>query len=192
MLSFKNALFMLFPILIYAGSFGGSNDKDLTYDPGSNLIYVGINEISKKDKVGYEIFNFMILNPENDSKTFIFPKENQKTIKSIFFETMYDSTGKRMVLNVQNDFQYSFRINPDYVINNELIEKRAPKDKLLFIVKEGYDDPTEIWTCLKNGKELKKITNVPAKDSWHIDIRNCKIRIITQKGYDTAINQYDW
>lgn len=70
MLTFKNILFVLFPILINAGSFGGSNDKDVTYDPGSNLIYIGINEISKKDKVGYEIVNFMVLNPENGSKVF--------------------------------------------------------------------------------------------------------------------------
>lgn len=49
-----------------------------------------------------------------------------------------------------------------------------------------------VQKCLKNGKELKKITIVAVKDSWHVDIRNCKIRIIAQKGYETSIDQYEW
>ena len=192
MTTFRFTLFMLFPLLIYAGSFSGSNDKDVTYDPGSNLIYIGINEVNKKEKIGYAIVNYMILNPDNGSKTFIFPKENQKTIKTILFETMYDSTEKRMIMNFRNDLPYSFRVNPDFVINNELIEKRIPKDKIIFVINDGYEKPLEIWTSLKNGKELKKVATVTEKNSWHLDIKNCKLRIITQKGLETSIDQYEW
>ncbi|MBN1576171.1 MAG: hypothetical protein JW913_06460 [Chitinispirillaceae bacterium] len=183
---------MLFPMIIYAGSYPGSTEKDVTSDPESNLIYIGINEISKKDKIGYSIVNYMILNPTDGTKSFIFPKENQKTIKSILFETKYDSTEKRMILNFRNDLPYSLRINPEFVINNDFIEKRIPKDKMIIVINDGYDQPSEIWTCLKNGKNLTKISTVEVKGSWHLDIRNCKIRIVNQKGYETSINQYDW
>jgi len=77
-------------------------------------------------------------------------------------------------------------------VNNYKLEKRAPKNKILFILKGGINDPREIWTCNKDGGKLAKIVDLLSNDSWHIDLKNEKIRIIKQAGSNTQIIEYDW
>lgn len=54
------------------------------------------------------------------------------------------------------------------------------KDKLLIALKrEENNTKTELWTAQKNGESLKQIAIVNENASWHIDVHNQKIRIVT-------------
>jgi hypothetical protein len=187
---------------VFAGSFG-FGVSNIKSDPIQNRIYWGINKkgkgvFSESGKLETEAVNYTIYDPTSGKKKLIFPDSFSSTISDIFFECYYDSLKHRMVMSNENgtdEQDYYFRNTGKNVINNLNMPPRTPADKLLFIInpKGGHVGVREIWTCKKDGSELKKIDSFnEIDDYWHVDLLNKKIRLIIQNDKDPQIKEYEW
>jgi hypothetical protein len=201
------ALFLL-PFLVtiaLAGSFGYGIDN-IKSDPIQNRMYWGINKKGKgifsvSDKIGTEVLNYVIFEPTSGKQKLIFPDNFNSIITCILFECAYDSLNHRMIMSNENgrgiydqfDFYYGNR--EQNIVNNLCLPNRTPVDRILFVInpKGGSVAVREIWTCKKDGAELKKIDSFKEDDDfWHIDLLNKKIRIIIQKEKEAQIKEYEW
>ncbi|MCK5855633.1 MAG: hypothetical protein KAG56_10455 [Sulfurovaceae bacterium] len=156
------------------------------YDPISGLYYKSISNEEKKamfSKVSgsNHTSNVAIFNPQDETFTMLFGEKKDIQINLFLFETGYDE--KYMQIEFQDANSYIVR-------NNEKIEKRAMKNKLLIgLVKE---ENMELWTANRQGEELNLLTVVPKASSWHIDVKNSKIRVIDVSDHRFKIENFDW
>jgi len=201
-ISIAIGLMALLTSSVFAGSFG-FGIENIKSDPLQNRLYWGINKkgkgiFSEAGKLETEAINYTIYEPASGKKRLIFPDTFSSTISSIIFECAYDSLKHRMIMSNENgtdEFDYYYRSTARNVINNVCMPSRTPIDKLLFIInpKNGHVGVREIWTCKKDGTELKKIDSFSEfDDCWHIDLLNKKIRIIVQKDKESQIKEYEW
>ncbi len=189
-------LLISFSAFLFAG-IGGYINKSVSEDPINNRLYIGINEIStsrfsEKEKIKYDIINYMIFDPVSGEKTFIFPESNEKVISTMLFEIEFDTSDNRMVLNGDMNYSDYKYYAPNFIINNFDLTKREPRNKIVFLLSHGFNKPQELWICTKEGTSLEMLTKVDSKESWHLDIKNQKIRVITQAGINTTVKEYDW
>ncbi|HFU74791.1 MAG TPA: hypothetical protein ENK66_00950 [Arcobacter sp.] len=155
------------------------------YDPISGLYYKSISNEEKKARFSKVLgnkytSNVAIFNPEDETFRMLFGEEDIQ-INLFLFETGYDE--KCMEIKFHD-------ANSHIIRNNKQIEKRAMKDKLLIgLLKE---EDMELWTANRQGEELKFITVVPKTSSWHIDVKNSKLRVIDVNDNRFKIENFDW
>ncbi len=155
------------------------------YDSNTGLYYKSISKKIKKSgfiisKVSdYQISNINIYNPKTNKSKMIFKTHNQN-ITGILFEMKYFKNS------------ISFNRAYEYIKNNDNINKREPKNKLLVITYNEDKKETTLWSCKKNGENLKKITVVKNRYNWHIDVKNSKIMVINSNNEQFHVNIFDW
>ncbi|HFU76634.1 MAG TPA: hypothetical protein ENK66_10360 [Arcobacter sp.] len=146
------------------------------YDVESGFYYKSIQaDDSKKSRFSKvssrdSISNIAIFNTETETHHLLFEGKDIQIV-NFLFELAFNEEGSKI------DFYGDTLL---LVRNNRNIQKRALKDKLLIEVKKENDNTkTELWTAKKNGEDLKQIATVDEDASWHIDVHNQKIRIVT-------------
>jgi len=158
------------------------------YDPISGLYYKSItNEetvaVSRFSKSSPKVIvkNIGIFDPLTDEIFTVFPPEKDVVVSKLLFEVKYN---KKLSSIDYNDNSFHM------IRNNARIEKREPCNKLLISTLDG--DNCTLWVSEKNGKNLKEMTTVLSKDSWHIDVKNSKIRVVSSTEGRLHIQSFDW
>ena len=64
------------------------------------------------------------------------------------------------------------------------------KDKLLIGL--AKEENMELWTANRKGEGLKLLTVVPKGATWHIDVKNSKLRVIDVSENRFKIKNFDW
>lgn len=172
-------------------------DSDIQTDRENNRIYIGINgtriegTFSKTEKIGYNIVDYLLYEPATKTEKRIMPK-NKKSISLLLFETAYDDSAKAIRFNSHNNSDYSYSIAQ--IMNNQQIEKRPVRDKLLFVISDREAETKEFWQCSKTGENLKKIYTISSgkNHSWHIDVLNSVIRVIIKTPNSIEIDEIEW
>jgi len=191
-------LTLLFSEKIYAGgSFDYYYYTQNYYDIMTNNLYTSIYEfessgiINKTEKVNARIItNYLIYNINDKTSKFLFTK-NSEHISLLLFENDFDKIKNNIVFNVKKKYSDE---NSDlsFIINNSNLILRPTKNKILIITTNRDDKKETIWICDKTASNISKITALNENDSWHLDLKNNKIRIIRQKGLNSSVEEYEW
>jgi hypothetical protein len=172
---------------VFSGYFGDSRVDE--YDPVTGIYYKAI-EIERENR-GFmskgpstQVTNISIFKPEIEKFSLLF---NDNKIRNINF-LMYEIGIKNGIMEY-NKSSYSQLIK-----NNALETPRPPKEKLLVSVsvKKNDQNYTELWVSNKHGKNLKLLSTFPASHSWHIDVRNSKIRILSSRNGKFSHKSIEW
>lgn len=158
-----------------------------TYDPVSGLYYKTITTDTKKEGLlssssSQRITNINIFDPADGSSRALFSQNVTGRISIFCFESGF----KDGAVLFNGDMQ------PCAAKNNQSLAKREPKDKILAAVELTENKGIEIFTADKRGKNLRRIAIVPAGASWHIDVRNSKLRVVNQVGQQLKLENFDW
>lgn len=168
---------------VSAGDYYYGNRVD-TYDPITGLYYKAV--LNKEDrgfmsKGGPVVTNIAITTPLTDSTVLLFKEPLQGYITSLVFETGF-----------KNGSMGFYGVGQPYIQNNAGVADRDPKNKLLIAVFNGEKKVTTLFISEKDGSNLKKLTVVPEKGDWHIDVKNSKLRVVHQLGNTIKIDSVDW
>lgn len=159
------------------------------YDRATGLYF---NVIEKKVKEGgfissghltYSV-DINIFDPKTGKSRAVFKDNTLRRIERVWFESDYDADKKMILFNESSRY--------GMIKNNHNITERPPKNKLLIAVYNIKSKLNELWTANKQGDDLKKIKTFNSDYSWHIDIKNAKIRFVKQDENRLNIESLDW
>ena len=162
--------------------YGGHNVVD-TYDPETGLYIKAITK--EKENSGFlskgsdwRVDNVAFYNPDTQETWNVFDDGINRHISLVAFEERY------------KDGLIKFYGSPS-VKNNKSI-KRALRDKMLIVEQHDEEEFYTLWISDRRGKGVSVLARVAYGDSWHIDMSNAKIRVVsTAKGH-LNIRNYDW
>ncbi len=158
-----------------------------SYDPISGFYFKSITkeetEVSRFSKSSPKIIvpNIVIFDPLTDEIFTVFPLEKDVVVSKCLFEIKYNKES----LSVEYNDSSFHKIR-----NNAHIEKRALSNKLL--ISTLGDDNCTLWKSDKDGKNLKEIITMLSKDSWHLDVKNSKIRVVSSTEGRLHIQSFTW
>ncbi|CAA6810899.1 MAG: Unknown protein [uncultured Sulfurovum sp.] len=167
------------------------------YDAQTNLYFKSItNENTKNEdtknkdrksslfsKITAEsvnVVNIAIVDTLLDSYSLLFDEKSSVNIAFLLFELDYDEEEKNM----------KFYNQCQAIMNNKNIDKRGIKDKLLIGL--HVDKKIELWMSNKRGNSLKKLVTIEKDDKWHLDVKNCKIRVLSSVNSEFFIKNFSW
>lgn len=158
-----------------------------TYDPVSGLYYKSITTDTKKEGLlssssSQRITNINIFDPVDGSSRSLFSQNVMGRISMVCFESGFKD----------GSVLFNGDMQPCAAKNNQSLTKREPKDKILAAVELPENKGIELFSADKRGKNLRRITSVPAGASWHIDVRNSKLRVVNQVGQQLKLEAFDW
>jgi len=162
-----------------------------TYDESTNMYYKSINNKNTKDKDEKSMFskikqpsskviNLAIINTQEDTYKLLFNRNEEVNISFIQFEMLYDEKNQKI----------KFEDEHLHIRNNKNIERRGMKDKLLIGLK--VDETLELWVSDKKGNSLAKIVRLNEDESWHLDVKNSKIRVISAVNSEFLMQSFEW
>ncbi len=173
-------------LLISASSFaGGYSNPDIdTYDSETGIYYkayveTGDGFLSKIS--GTRISNVYIFDPNRNKGSLLLPQDRNRMISFFTFETSFEEG----VIQFANRSGYR-------VQNNAGIKRRDLKNKILYGLWNEKLEQVTLFTCTKNGSEISKLATVPKGASFHIDVRNDKVRVVEQVEGTVSIGSYEW
>ena len=79
-----------------------------------------------------------------------------------------------------------------HIKNNHSIQKRLPKDRLLLVVYNEKTKNSSMFSFDKSGKNKQEIKTFSDDVDWHIDVKNAKIRFVSNTGDAIRIESLDW
>lgn len=158
------------------------------YDPASGLYYRSINK--KEESHGLlssaqeasSIVNISIFDPVTEVTNTLFPESFEGTINFL----LYESTFRDGMI------QFFGTANSNYVKNNNSVSKRELRNKLLIFVRKPGQTGSVLYVSDKRGRNLTMLASLPQGASWHLDVRNAKIRIVSQVGTKIRIENLEW
>jgi len=162
-----------------------------TYDDSTNIYYKSISNKITKDKDEKSMFskikhpsskliNLAIINTQEDTYKLLFNCNEEVSISFIQFEMLYDEENKKI----------KFEDEHLYIRNNKNIERRGMKDKLLIGL--NIDETLELWVSDKKGNSLIKLVRLNEDESWHLDVKNSKIRVISAVNSEFLMQSFEW
>lgn len=181
MRKFVLLLAFCFLINLNAGGYYGAIHEG--YDLKTSLFYYPIKQkpktngiFSNKDDIRVE--NILIFDPKIEKQWYLFEKNKIWDIRYMNFESYKEN----------NNIVF---FSGNYKIKNQVELNREIKDKIFLITAQKESDKLTMWFCNKKGKNLKKVFEFDKEDKWHLDIKNSKIRFISQKD-GISISSIDW
>ncbi|MBN2890678.1 MAG: hypothetical protein JXL97_02315 [Bacteroidales bacterium] len=149
------------------------------FDPTNNFYYIGINDtlyhqtrsFSKKENyitkrilatTGFGIYDF-----NNNTTTYV--HFDTCNIVGFWFEQYYSETEKKIIFNENYVSQ---------IVNNFEIPFRKVSNKLFILTYSYETEKNKLWTCEKDGANLKAITELDSPFDFRIDIFNTTIMTI--------------
>jgi hypothetical protein len=159
-----------------------------TYDPISGLYYKAVEEmpvetgfLSSKGNRNLAV-NINIFDPTSGTSTLLFKVPQKEGISTVIFETGFKN----------GEITFNGLSESSLILNNTNIEKRLPRNKLLVGVKSKDSNEITLFISSKKGGDLKRVVTVPPTSSWHIDVKNSKLRVVHQLGNGLRIDSYEW
>jgi hypothetical protein len=155
-----------------------------TYDPATGLYYKSVESEKKSGFLssgGRAITNLYIYNPLTGEGKVLFPKKQDFQIIALSFETA-----------VENG---EVKFHSDYaapIKNNNNIELREPKSKMLILTREIESEKETFYFAKKDGSEMEKVKTISASDDWHVDVKNSVVRVVRQVGSEIKIESFRW
>ncbi len=176
-------VFISFPV--FSGYYAESRID--AYDPISGLYYKAIEY--EPEKRGFmskgpstQVINISIYNPETGKHAMLFNNDKQRVIAFILYE---EGIKDGRVKYFGSDYSQLIK-------NNIAVDGRVPKDKILIGVRNDGQKLTELWVSDKNGGNLTMVTKVPFSSSWHIDVKNSKLRVVFSQNGKFNIENFVW
>lgn len=166
-------------------------------DLDGTRIYISKNEernriITKKKLLSDRIENFIAYDLNSKTKIPVLPDTiKNRYILAMIYELHYADTTHKMVMNgfiSPAEYQKSTR----YIINNSSIPTRSTSAQILLLVKNESAKINELWLCNKYTLFQTCIAVLKGRDTWHLDIKNKKIRVIAQIGSVVTVEEFDW
>lgn len=184
MLVFVVFLAVMFPA--QAGFKGGSVYFSF-YDQVSDLYYQSVKRlISEKGLLSSSESSYWsnigVFNPGNGKTSMLFPEQGVYKLAGFLFEKEI----KDGVVQYEERGRIGAR-----VLNNKGIAERAVLDRMLVVVVLPERKATELWVANKDGTGLRKITKVQPGESWHLDAKNRKIRVV-RSVEEFSVQSFDW
>lgn len=173
---------LIISVSAFAGGYYSPSIDD--YDPDTGLYY---KSVSSKEKSGFlsehprSIVNLYIYDPTSDKGVYLFPEKKNFQIVSITFEKAVEG-GSVDFFN-----QYSF-----FVKNNHHIEPRKPKSSMLIVTQDIKTEEKTFYLAEKDGSTLTEIMTIAPSQSWHIDVKNSVVRVVTQSDLEITIENFKW
>jgi len=125
-----------------------------------------------------------IFNQTTGKTAYFFNGSNAEEIVVFAYENAFDDKTGAIVFN-RSDRSAPAR-------NNMNLPKRAPKDKVILVTCRKEDNSYTLWFSDKSGKKPEKIREFGREAEWHIDMKNAKVKFITQTGRTIKIDSIDW
>ena len=164
---------------------GGYSRPDIDlYDPESGLYYKAVIEASGgllASVAGSKISNVYIFDPISNQGSPFLPQDSKRVISVFTFETSYEN-GK---INFSGRGAYITK-------NNSNIDERELKNKILFGTWDEKTEQTSLYTSTKTGSDIKPLATIPKGASYHIDVRNGKLRIVNQVEDGVSVRSFEW
>jgi hypothetical protein len=179
---------LIYTSSIFGGSFGYTPDIN-TYDPESGFYYKSLDiENTNRGFLGSgsrtKIINIIIYNPITEKQVKLFKANDEN--RNIEF-VMFESSIKNGIVEAYSSYGLS------HIFKNNIVkENRRLRDKLLIGVSNLRNKSTVLWVSKKNGDDLKKITEVLKFSTWHIDLKNSKLRVVTSIKDRLKLQNFDW
>jgi len=125
-----------------------------------------------------------VFNPSTGKSTLIFGDNKPRKITTFLYESEYVKETQSIAFGT-NERTYNVK-------NNNSIEEREIRNRLLIVVYDEEKEKSEMWSSDKSGNNLKKIKSFSKGVSWHIDVKNSKIRFVTSLNYKLNIESMAW
>ncbi len=160
-----------------------------TYDPDTGFYYRSIDVKSdsgglmSKGPVRHAV-NINIFDPATAQNRLLFPRSESRRITVFLYEEAREEDTIRFV-RFSIDSQFSIK-------NNQRVEPRPIKNKLLVGVWDPKTQDVTLYVASKSGDDLRELTVVPAGVTFHLDVRNSKLRVVRLFGDSVAIKSFDW
>ena len=180
---------IVFLVLLMASSFSqaGGYYQHISqgYDIESGMFYYPIKH--KKDAGGMfssksntRIKNIFIFDPNSGKKSYLFERGSTYSIEYFTFEMTFLESKSIKFFGSQSRTK-----------NNSKIEKRLLNDRMIIVTSKKDSDQRIMWVANKNGSDLKELHSYNKSVSWHIDVKNERIRFITGAD-EISINSIKW
>jgi hypothetical protein len=172
---------LLFTTCALAGDYYGRGFDE--YDPASDLYFKTVLKKENRGLLvkGETIVNIAITNTATGATSLLFKEPIKGVLRTFLYETGH------------KDGSVSFSAEGYGAIkNNRNIEKRPLRNRLLIELALPDGKETELYVAEKEGKNLKKLVTVPIGASWHIDVKNSKLRVVHQTGTTIRLENFDW
>jgi len=181
----KNVItFVLLVFSFYAFGGGYYNPTIDQYDPATGLYFKSV-EVEKESgflsSSNEAIVNIYIYDPSKETGYYLFPESHHHQIVSLAFETGVKDG------SVQFHNNYSSPIR-----NNAGIADRQPKPTLLVVTRDSEKQALTFFVADKIAGKPRKIGKIHSKSNWHIDVKNSKIRTVTQVDKKIIIENLTW
>ena len=166
------------------------NTEINAYDPAFGNYYKAIVAVEEgkgllsSTKSTRKITNIAIYVPQTNSHKLLFEKDNKREISFVYFESAYK----------ENSIQFNGAegVYSPVIKNNISVPERKPNDKLLIGLRDKEKELTNLWVSKKDGTELQHLANVNFDSTWHIDVKNSMLRVITISNQDLVVKNYPW
>lgn len=152
------------------------------------LMYVSVNGQVQTKRRGNKIdnsriVNILIHNDKTSSSKKLYPDNLvSENITGLVFEQNYDEKNKKIV----------FGKSELVIRNNQDIEKRRIKNRILISVLNDNSGETRLVSFNKNGEDERLITLVSSNSEWFLDAHNDKIRVIIHSIDEIKIESFEW
>ncbi len=190
---------LFFCSVSFAGYESNTGGSDYDLDTGVYIKVVtssgyGNSDLSSKVSNDYAV-NLFVFNPKNNTYRHLLNK-NYGQITSYVIETAFKKNDLQDVNKSSISGNYQYLSGNEHVQNNVDIAQRAINSHIII---ETYSDKTKLYTVWKANKlsgsaEVIFSYNQPA--SWHLDVKNQQIRLITSgienKQIRLRIKSYAW
>lgn len=174
---------------LFAGGYYNSGQID-TYDAATGLYFKSIERLVEGGGIlggksgGVETVNINVFNPDTGESRLLFQAPPNGPIIAVLFESGFKDGS---VI-----FGGSGSGNPHYVDNNQFLEKRSPKNSVLVATRNPERKETTLYVTEKQSGHLRRVATFPGNVSWHIDVRNSKIRLVQQTASGLKIDSFPW
>ena len=180
-------------MLLLAGTIaqaGGYYDYSMEIDEYEQSGTYYYNGVEIKEEGGLlkgddrKTVDIAVVNLATGKTAYFFNGANNGEIVTFAYEDAYDAVKGVMAFN------RSDRGAP--VKNNVNLPKRAPKEKVLLVTWDKAANLYRMWFSDKSGKKPEKVRQYGREVEWHIDLKNAKIRFVTQAERAIKVETVEW
>ena len=158
-----------------------------TYDPATGLYFKAVSAKPEAKRgilsIGPEsvVIDVAIFDPSDNSTKYALKQTNTGTVVAVLFESGFR----------EGVVQFNGAGESHLAKNNHAVPKREPRNKLLIAIRRP-DTTVDLLVADKRGQSAVRLAVVPPGASWHIDVRNSKLRVLSQHERAIKVESFEW